>query len=372
MPTAASAWFNQANDQSGLITFATVLYMFLNDMYQIVDAHPRHWVRIMIYLDATAFVVSYAGVCARDQMPLCSQRNGVALVADLVWCAKDAVKYGYVSYRALTICGYKFKLLMPACRVVGLISAVLYSILIYQGYSLTEPTCLPHFESTLPRVALYLYWTLIDILSAGVIILKMRRAIKESRNLLGCETPDARAFSILRFREEMHLILVSISMMAVTVVSVVDTTAVESAVASFRVGTMVFVFCQLSLLLGSRKVVAVDTASLVQNRAQRASSVPKLVGTIVISRMSPAPDSGTRSSSDAAAASRMHTHTIRTSYRSAHRSMRSLAGGQSNSGDKNNSSGIPSVPDSPQAVSRKSSKPGTPRPISGNHRSWLE
>ncbi|TPX53707.1 hypothetical protein CcCBS67573_g09663, partial [Chytriomyces confervae] len=95
MPDSSlSKWFAATGDSMGMVTFATVIYMFQTQTWKL-DFHPRTSVRLMIYLDALGFLVSYVGTCANDLMPLCSQRNGYALVADLFWSVKDAVKYGY-------------------------------------------------------------------------------------------------------------------------------------------------------------------------------------------------------------------------------------------------------------------------------------
>ncbi|KAI8828103.1 hypothetical protein BJ741DRAFT_439116 [Chytriomyces cf. hyalinus JEL632] len=251
MPDSSlSKWFAATGDSMGMVTFATVIYMLQTDTWKL-DYHPRTSVRLMIYLDALGFLVSYAGTCANDLMPLCSQRNGYALVADLFWSVKDAVKYGYVSYRALTICGYRGIQKRRIAYAAGAGSLVLYWIFMAQVYSFNAADqCAPHYQSNVPLVTLYLYWTVVDVVAAAMVMWKLRKMIKETQILKAVE--ETNMYRILSFREELRLILVSLGMCMVTVQTIVSTT--NPNVNSYRIGTIVFVYCQLFLVIGSRKV----------------------------------------------------------------------------------------------------------------------
>ncbi|KAJ3011323.1 UNVERIFIED_CONTAM: hypothetical protein HDU68_001707 [Siphonaria sp. JEL0065] len=212
----------------------------------------------MIYLDAFAFLISYSGNIANDVLPLCSQRNSYAIVADLIWCCKDAVKYGYITFRTMTICGIKIRNSKRPCYIVASGSAILYLILMGQVYSFQDPNCEAHFESKIPRISLYVYWTLVDIVAASLIVRKMRRAVTESDELIG-DSEDGRALWIIKFREELRLVFVAIGMFVVTIVVIVQTTHPEMP--TYRVGTMVFVYCQLFLVIGSQKVQVGEQSS---------------------------------------------------------------------------------------------------------------
>ncbi|ORY45182.1 hypothetical protein BCR33DRAFT_194712 [Rhizoclosmatium globosum] len=159
----------------------------------------------------------------------------------------------YIAFRSMTICGFKYRQTKRPCYTAAAISAVLYWILMAQVYSFNDSTnCAAYFKSNIPRVLLYSYWTLVDVVAAVGVIRKMRNAILEAQRLELDDTMDRHAFSILKFREELRLILVSVSMIAVTVVVIVQTTNPE--LPTYRVGTMVFVYCQLILVIGSKKV----------------------------------------------------------------------------------------------------------------------
>ncbi|KAI9335679.1 hypothetical protein BDR26DRAFT_522087 [Obelidium mucronatum] len=282
LPTSATLWFEQTNNAIGMVTFATVFYMFESNIWQLDRSwHPRTWVRLMIYLDALGFLILYSGNLANDALPLCSQRNLYLIVADLVWCCKDAVKYGYIAFRAMTICGFKSRNQKLYCYLVASGSAVLYWILMGQVYSFKEPDCKAHFQSNIPRVTLYVYWTVVDIAAAALIVIKMQRAVFENDTVLG-NTEDGKTFWIIKFREELRLVFVAIGMCAVTIVVIVQTTHPEMP--TYRVGTMVFVFCQLILVIGSRKVEVGEASSGAASGKRSGGSTQKSrsqMGTII-------------------------------------------------------------------------------------------
>ncbi|ORY45181.1 hypothetical protein BCR33DRAFT_716504 [Rhizoclosmatium globosum] len=171
----------------------------------------------------------------------------------MLWCMKDAIKYGYITFRSMTICGYSPRKISRFSYASASVSIVLYCILMAQVYSFNVQTnCSAYFQSNIPRVSLYLFWTVIDVASAVSIIFKMRKAILETQENLGYSV-DSIAFSIVKFREELRLIFVGVSMLPVMIVIIVQTTHPE--LPTYRVGTMVFIFAQLILVIGSKKVV---------------------------------------------------------------------------------------------------------------------
>ncbi|KAJ3079524.1 hypothetical protein HDU99_010677 [Rhizoclosmatium hyalinum] len=229
----------------GMVSFATVVMMFANNIWQL-DSTPRTWVRWMIYCDALAFFIAYVGTCANDLMPECWKQNAYWLAADLVWSFKDAFKYGYIAYKALSICGIKTR--WPAyATVVG--SLILYWILCYQAYGFTMPDCPGQFKSQVPRVILYLYWTVVDVVASAMILWKMSQVVANSKGA----NADSSVYYIIKFREEIRLLVVAFGMLAVTILSIIH--AANPDFNALNIWRIVFVYVQLLLVMGSQKVV---------------------------------------------------------------------------------------------------------------------
>ncbi|KAJ3234575.1 hypothetical protein HDU78_005752 [Chytriomyces hyalinus] len=265
---STEVWFANANDSMGMVTYGTIVMMFSSNIWQL-DFTPRTWVRWMIYLDALAFTIIYAGTCANDLLPDCWQRNSYGLAADLIWSFKDAGKYGYIAYKALSIGGYHMR--WPCYAVAGL-SLLLYWLLCYQAYGFSMPGCPGQFHSDVPRVVLYGYWTLVDVVATVVVVAKMRSVIVNS-SAVGNQ--DSTVYKIIKMREEIRLLVASVGMLSVTVLSIVG--AIDPTVTTLNIWRMVFVYVQLLLVMGSQKVVVGNYASSSQH-ANNASGGTSVLG----------------------------------------------------------------------------------------------
>ncbi|KAJ3092984.1 hypothetical protein HK100_006798, partial [Physocladia obscura] len=239
-------WFDSTNNAMGMVSFATVIMMFSNGIWQL-DFTPRTWVRWMVYFDALAFLIEYIGTCSNDLMPECWKQNAYWLGADLVWSFKDAFKYGYIAYKALSINGMKQT--WP-CYLVVVISLLLYWLLCVQAYGFSMPNCPPNFASQGPRVALYLYWTVVDIVATVMIVIKMRTVVANSKTA----NTDSTIYYVIQFREELRLIVVAVGMLAVTILSIIN--AINPSFNALNIWRIVFVYVQLILVMGSQKVAA--------------------------------------------------------------------------------------------------------------------
>ncbi|KAJ3030198.1 UNVERIFIED_CONTAM: hypothetical protein HDU68_009839 [Siphonaria sp. JEL0065] len=254
-------WFDSTNDAMGMVTFATIVMMFSNNIWQL-DFTPRTWVRWMIYLDALAFLVAYIGTCANDLMPECWKQNAYWLAADLLWSFKDAFKYGYICYKSLSICGHKVR--WP-CYVVVVISLLLYWLLCIQAYGFSMPGCPGQFKSQAPRVALYLYWTCVDIVASVMVVNKMRAVVANSKGA----NADSSVYYIIKFREELRLVVAAVGLCSVTILSVIH--AVNPDFNALNIWRIVFVYIQLLMVMGSQKVVVGGGSSQNSQAASTAS-----------------------------------------------------------------------------------------------------
>ncbi|KAI9327088.1 hypothetical protein BDR26DRAFT_102689 [Obelidium mucronatum] len=257
---STQSWFNSTNDAMGMVTFATIVMMFSNNIWQL-DYTPRTWVRWMIYFDAVAFLIAYVGTCANDLMPECWKQNAYWLAADIVWSFKDGFKYGYIAYKSLSICGYKTR--WP-CYATVVISLLLYWLLLIQAYGFSMPNCPGQFKSQAPRVTLYLFWTLVDVVASVMIVNKMRQVVANSKGA----NADSTVYYIIKFREELRLIVAAVGLCAVTILSVIN--AVNPSFNALNIWRIVFVYIQLLMVMGSQKVVVGGGSSV---NSQVASTV---------------------------------------------------------------------------------------------------
>ncbi|KAJ3030201.1 UNVERIFIED_CONTAM: hypothetical protein HDU68_009842 [Siphonaria sp. JEL0065] len=208
----------------GMVTFATIVMMFSNNIWQL-DFTPRTWVRWMIYLDALAFLVA---------------------------SFKDAFKYGYICYKSLSICGHKVR--WP-CYVVVVISLLLYWLLCIQAYGFSMPGCPGQFKSQAPRVTLYLYWTCVDVVASVMVVNKMRAVVANSKGA----NADSSVYYIIKFREELRLVVAAVGLCSVTILSVIH--AVNPDFNALNIWRIVFVYIQLLMVMGSQKVVVGASSS---------------------------------------------------------------------------------------------------------------
>ncbi|KAJ3072209.1 hypothetical protein HDU98_004051 [Podochytrium sp. JEL0797] len=257
---STQTWFNETNNSMGMVTFATVIMMFANNIWQL-DTTPKTWVRWMVYFDAVAFLIAYIGTCVSDLTPACWQQNAFGLAADLVWSFKDAFKYGYIAYKAISICGIKVR--WP-CHATVVVSLILYWLLCIQAYGFSMPDCPGQFKSQGPRIALYLYWTLVDVVASAMIVWKMTKVVANSKGA----NADTTIYYMIKFREELRLLVASVGMLAVTVLSIAH--AVNPDFNALNIWRIVFVYVQLLLVMGSQKVVA--GASSRQSTSQQPAS----------------------------------------------------------------------------------------------------
>ncbi|KAI9327089.1 hypothetical protein BDR26DRAFT_876061 [Obelidium mucronatum] len=248
--TSTQQWFDKTNNAMGMVSFATLLMMFSNDLWQL-DWTPRTWVRWMVYFDSLAFLISYIGTSLEDLMPYCWQRNAFKLAAGIVWSLKDALKYGYLAFKATKISGYqnlRFPYYLAACG-----SLVLYWIFLLTGYGFVEPNCAPMTKSQVPRLALYLYWSVVDLGTSVVVINKMRQVISASKEV----KMDHTEFYTVKFREEIRLLIASIGMSIVTVLSIIS--IVEPKFNVLSIWRIVFVYLQLVMVMASQTVPTSQT-----------------------------------------------------------------------------------------------------------------
>ncbi|KAI8613260.1 hypothetical protein BC830DRAFT_490124 [Chytriomyces sp. MP71] len=255
--SSLSKWLASTNDSIGMLSFATIIYMSQSSLWRI-ELHLRSGVRLMIYLDAVAWLIVYICNCCSDLLPLCSQQNIFYFLADFLWSFKDAVKYGYVAWRCLVVHSFRESTSRKLAYLLASISLGLYWLLMAQVYSFDASNgCSPHFDSKMPLLTLYIFWTLIDFTCAIMIIKKLSKNLTalQKANVLDF-TDNTRVLRRLKRRELVRLAFVSIGMCAVSVSSIVATSHPE--LVTYRVGSIVFVYCQLILVSGSQKDGATD------------------------------------------------------------------------------------------------------------------
>ncbi|KAJ3396356.1 hypothetical protein HDU80_009987 [Chytriomyces hyalinus] len=241
--SAAVTTLNTLNYSMGVVAFSSVLFMLHMDAYT-VDSHPRSWVRWMVYLDALAFFVLYQADLVRD-VSTCSMHTSIYMAADIVWSFKDFFKFGYLVYRGLAIVGSK-RVYPIYWTAAG--SLVLYWIYIAcaYGHALGSTDCTLDGFNDNSLIALYLYWTLVEVVVSAMVVRKMSKVQRKVRMAnFAVETYDR-----FKFKEEVRLLIACIGMGMVTSVTIVDSLAGFDR-RDLALTRFVFVYMQLLLLLGS-------------------------------------------------------------------------------------------------------------------------
>ncbi|KAI9328623.1 hypothetical protein BDR26DRAFT_1012188 [Obelidium mucronatum] len=243
MTSSAEAWLISTNNSMGMIAFAMVLMMFGCNMYQI-DTHPRTWVRSMVYLDALAFLILYVYQCNRDAI------------------TSYALKYGYIIHKSLVI-NNVHKRIWP-CYFTSGVSLGLYWLYMLQSYGFGEAvgcTDAP-LDGNWALIALYILWTTVDFVATLAMVRKITSVIANSTELVESGMGhfhtqnklenEVKVFNVYKMREEVRLLLCVGGMGGVSALAIVRVVRPEWGIPA--VNKIIFVFVQLLLLLGSKKV----------------------------------------------------------------------------------------------------------------------
>ncbi|KAI9327090.1 hypothetical protein BDR26DRAFT_876062 [Obelidium mucronatum] len=160
---------------------------------------------------------------------------------------KDCFKYGYMAFKASTICGLRSP--WP-CYVTGGVSLLLYWIVLIAGIGFKSPMCEPLTHNKGPLVVLYVYWTVVDVVASAMIIHRVRKVILKSKAV----KIDYSEFYQLKFREETRLLFVSVGMTVVTILEIFAAVQDSFSTNLISLWRIVFVYIQLVMVLTSQKV----------------------------------------------------------------------------------------------------------------------
>ncbi|KAJ3203161.1 hypothetical protein HDU82_006801 [Entophlyctis luteolus] len=318
---AAAATVRDIDYGVGMVAFAAVIFMLHTDSFalppslRLLLASPRDWVRAMVYLDALAFCVFYLSDTGFSFLPLAqyvilfdgrslfsaratnltailaqSQSNGAQqscflyfilhAAADSLWAFKDAFKYGFVVYRAITITGSKRRWPVYFTAICSFILQQIFVIAKYQflftlsasqmhdsrlcdSEGLHAASSAGSLSSTYrPLVILYAFWSIVDISMAALIVAKMTLT---QRRVLSANFA-VETYARYKRSEEVRLLLVCVGMCSVTGLAiargigsespqddsfVVDINGTLVSTEPFQINRTVFVMMQLLLVLSS-------------------------------------------------------------------------------------------------------------------------
>ncbi|ORY39505.1 hypothetical protein BCR33DRAFT_389760 [Rhizoclosmatium globosum] len=189
----------------------------------------------------------------------------------------DAAKYSYIMYKALAMAGFPQH--WPYL-LTGIISLILYWLYMEQSYTF-QLDCQAERKGNWALILLYGYWTIVDFSATIVMLLKMNDFIHSNNQISSASLhsvavndrleDEVKVFSFHRIREEVRLCLTIGGMGAISAVSVLRVARPELGIPV--VSRIVFVFSQLLLLTGSRKVAAVDVPSIRRGSLRRGSAI---------------------------------------------------------------------------------------------------
>ncbi|KAI9346905.1 hypothetical protein BDR26DRAFT_855336 [Obelidium mucronatum] len=199
-------------------------------------------------------------------MPNCWQRNAYKVAAGIVWSFKDGLKYGYMAYKAVKLGDIKADWPYYA-TLVG--SLLLYWIFLLTGNGFEGPKCTPLTTSMGPKVALYLYWTLVDIVASLVVLNKMRKAIKMSKDA----KIENKEFNSIKFKEEIRLLIASVGMTIVTILSIIN--AFNPSFNVLSIWRIVFVYIQLLMVLSQKGASGGGSETTSQSQSMKSSKGTK-------------------------------------------------------------------------------------------------
>ncbi|KAI8609556.1 hypothetical protein BC830DRAFT_1085398 [Chytriomyces sp. MP71] len=238
---AAVETIDTLNDSMGLVSFATVVIMLHSNRFQ-VGWRPASWVFNMAYLDAFAFLFFYLAGVVEDAAS-CQYTATLLLMADVVWSVKDFFKFGFIVYRALAIVNARRQ--WPI-YFVSYVSLGLYWWFLLESYPVvvSHSECAPSNIPTDGQLALYLFWSVVEIGVSAAVVFKMSRVsrIVQKANI-GVEV-----YTHFKQAEEVRLLIATLGMGAVTILAVDGLVRRRDDVAISRI---VFVYGQLVLVLGA-------------------------------------------------------------------------------------------------------------------------
>ncbi|KAJ3068317.1 hypothetical protein HDU98_008481 [Podochytrium sp. JEL0797] len=236
----------------GLVSFATLLFMLHTASYD-VDTNPRTFVRSMIYLDALAFFVTYLADLVQDSCS-CTFYLAIKIAGEAFWSLKDGVKYGFIVYRGFAIMGNKRKWPIYFSLLTSNLLYLFYITEKYGPFVASNDGCNPSPpEPYISLIALYAFWSLIEIGISGIIVVKMSRSLSRVKRMnFAIET-----YSRYKKMEENRLLVACVGMLGVTGVTIIHSVSQDAAANGKRqplpiqINRIVFVTMQLLLLLGS-------------------------------------------------------------------------------------------------------------------------
>ncbi|ORZ30072.1 hypothetical protein BCR44DRAFT_1517598 [Catenaria anguillulae PL171] len=257
MASAAIRFLGNLNSAAGLVSFSTLIAMLIRGKYAIKRSF-HSYIRVMVYLDCTAFIIAYIGLISADGLSPCGAK-AFWLVADMFWAAKDAFKYGYLAFRCTRIMGLKNQAWNWAIHGAFATSLILYWFYMILSYNLSgacTDALIGNVNFNWSVLPLYVSWLIMDlVMAAGMLysLKKMSDKIGEMTKSLGKKDE----YSAVIAQERLRLVVNAIAMVILNIVSVLNVTGTTAIPGN----AIVFVFLQHWIVLSSSSVADDKAAS---------------------------------------------------------------------------------------------------------------
>ncbi|KAJ3324990.1 hypothetical protein HDV06_005579 [Boothiomyces sp. JEL0866] len=213
-----------------------------------LGCHPKYFVRWMIYLDSTAFLLTFIAQAYQYSLPNqqftgCTA-NTIGIISNAIDSLKDGTKYGYLVFRGFQIWGTDSPAKISLMAFAG--SVILYWLYILTSFSFRGDCTLPFLPQNTfnwSLVLLYVYWTIMDMVPSAILVIKFQDYVFMS--------PEDKKFHGILYREEMRLFLSCVIMAGVTCNSIYNVIAHST----FDLAPIAFVFTQYIIVVNSLSIV---------------------------------------------------------------------------------------------------------------------
>lgn len=166
----------EANYYAGLVSLGTFVLLVVDP--KLPARTYGAFLDAMVVLDAVAFLFFYISDGGYSNCTAYSLR----VVADVLWCFKDACKYAYITDHTLELCAVGIKHLDAA---VFAVSSVLYSVYIIYAYVPSPCFARPGIADTWALLLLYGFWFLVSVSTTALLIARIWGLLATRSRLLG-------------------------------------------------------------------------------------------------------------------------------------------------------------------------------------------
>ncbi|KAI8898401.1 hypothetical protein BC833DRAFT_590027 [Globomyces pollinis-pini] len=258
-------FISTVNQNMGIASFCIFLVMLLGEKFNF----SYGWQSLLSYMvifDVMAFCITSIGLMAADNLTGCGP-TVFWLVGDIIWALKDACKYAFIASRCETMYFRENKWIS---KCIFIISLSLYTLYIIVSYNLSN-NCEKKIESNAhinfnwSLLILYCFWLIVSFGVAALISLRFNNVTRYSNN----QNPNSNLINKAIYVEEVRLLIVCILMVIVTINSIV---IVVWRLELPNLGSIVFVFTQLVIVMNEFKLSRPDDSSMMELEILRAKA----------------------------------------------------------------------------------------------------